>query len=135
MEFKRSGDLVEIGDSIRVEAGPRLVTKTADAELIARMSEQSSPAAVNSPDEGRPHRVLLDAKGNVVEEGAEIQVYDRDGFREGADGGKVYYLYRLREREEDEPEGHNDTHVWAEEGVYPTEEEAISAGLALATGG
>src|ERR1043166_2942071 len=117
MEFKRTGGLVEIGDSIRVEAGPRMVTETATKKLIEQLAEQASNVAVAPPDGVEaPEPQLLDSAGNPVQAGQEIQRLDWRAFSEGRPGGTVYYLYRLRERAEDEPHGHSDTHVWGEEG-------------------
>ena len=124
MEFKRTGDLLEIGDNIRIEAGPRLVTQKATPALIADLLVKATPAALDGADPAT-EPTLIDAKGAVIEAGSDVQLHNWDGFREGTD--RVYWLYRLRERHDDEAEGHNDTHIWAEVGCFDTEELAISA--------
>lgn len=127
MEFIRSGGLVQIGDNLRIEAGPRMVTVTATEEVVHSLAAQASNASVDAG--GEP--TLLDSTGQPVVAGQDIQQLDWKSYNEGLEDGTVYYLYRLRERHEDEAEGHDETHIWAEEGVYDTEEQAISAALSM----
>lgn len=128
MNFTRQGDLVEIDNKVRIEPGPRLVTLSVTPELHAQLLAEVIAAAPTL--DGSSEIVLHDAKANPIVVGGKMQRNDWDAYRAGEDGSKVFYLYVLRDREEDEAEGHNDKEIWGEAGIFDTEEDAISAGLA-----
>lgn len=137
MSFVRTGSLVQIGSTIRIEPGPALIKAEATPELLA--DDVTAPHYYAGErdtglvdDEGNPvMKKALDALANPIELGKEMSYLNWVGFQKG-EPEQDFYLYQLqrptaaekKERESDEP-------FYREIGVFDTEEEAISAGLAL----
>lgn len=121
MDFRRNGAMIEIGDAVRIEAGPVRRRGIATEELL------SNDVTAGHYQVGAP-----DALGKPIVLG---EIMDYVDWRSPA---RAYYLYSLdkvdtikmtqgpkRGQTIDQPR-------WVLAGTYETEEAAISAGLALA---
>lgn len=142
--FTRNGSLIQIGDddtigSKRIEPGPVKKTAKATKELLSNDVTADHYFAgqrqIGEDADGNPiMHTGVDADGRTIEEGAEINYLDWLGHQRGEEGCSCFYLYQLRERtaaEKKALEIEGPSTVWAEVGQFPTEDEAISAALAL----
>lgn len=137
-EIIRSGTLISIGDSIRIEPGPRKLVAPATAELLGDVTadhyqgpREATPEEIADPrtltQDGK--RYFLDAVGNPIIVGEDMTYLDWVGFKDGKAESTHWYLYQHVDR--DDPEGFADPKVWAEVGVYETEDAALSAAFEL----
>lgn len=131
-EVTRNGDRIEIGSTIRIEAGPALRRRRA------------TPEALDNGETAAHYQLgLADAMGKPIEAGAMFAFLDYHA-------APVFYLFQRREIGPDDPrykaapdgttppldeESTNltsYTYVFDEIGTFGTEDEAIERGQALA---
>jgi len=131
-EITRKGDRIEIGSTVRIEAGPPLRRRKATADSLA-----NSVTAAHYQI-GRP-----DALGKLIEEGKMFSYLDHYGE-------KVYYVFQRRdigtfeEPFTGKPDGSTPplnegstnirgySYVFEDRGSFATEDEAIEFGQQLA---
>lgn len=116
--IKRDGNIISIGDDIRIESGPRRVEAVATEELLAN-------------EVTAEHYVVggKDALGKEIVLGEPMTYLDWIGFKAGLTESTSHYLYRYVDRED--PEDFEDAQVWAGLGAYDTEDDALSAATEL----
>ncbi|MFL6864129.1 MAG: hypothetical protein ACJ8DZ_14130 [Allosphingosinicella sp.] len=133
-EVNRVGDRIEIGETVRIEAGPPLRRRKAAADAL------DDKATAPHYQVGRP-----DAKGETIEEGKMFSYLDFYG-------PPVFYVFKRRELTKDDtaykgaPDGTTPplnadttniagyTYVFDQVDVKATEDEAIELGQSLAAG-
>lgn len=134
----RTGTLISIGDDIRIETGPRKLVALADKELLGDKTADhyQGPRDATKQEIADPRtltqdgkRFFLDAVGNPIVEGEDMTYLDWVGFKNGDEESTRFYLYRYVDR--DDPDGFDDPKVWAEIGVYETEDAALSAAFEI----
>lgn len=100
MEFRRDETTLHVGDSVRIEPGPRRLQAIATTELLG-------PATADHYQAG-----AFDALGAPIVLGSMMTYLDWVNYP----AVPAYYLYR---------KGTDDR--WAEVGVFASEEEALTA--------
>lgn len=148
--IKRHGDRIEIGETVRVERGPALRQGTATAALLAddKTADHYHLPRVEGEGDDAKTIVSRDAFGKPIEEGKRFSYLDYLG-------DWIFYVFERVEIDHTDPrferfvpvndpaaqmlpEGSENVQAYAyvfeERGTYPSEEEAISAGVALAKG-
>lgn len=134
-DFIRSGQILSIGDTIRIEPGPARIEAIATAELLGEATADhyypprpATPEEIESPavDTKDGQVFAKDALGKDIEIGQPMTYLDWMAFK---NGNPVYYLYRLEDTTPEERETTTAEKIWREINAYPTEEEAISAAL------
>jgi hypothetical protein len=126
----RTGNLVEIGDSHRIEPGPRKLTNVATSSLL-RNDVTAAHYALQIEDGQGGKRPGIDAHGEVIEIDKPMTYLDWVGHQNGGDGSTVFYLYehgpmtkaQLKER------GLDEGSIWHEIGAFTSEEDALGAAL------
>jgi hypothetical protein len=139
MDFKRTGNMIEIGGTVRIEPGPRLVRAEATEELLANDATADHYFAgerdtgMTDNDDNPVMHTGIDAEANPIEVGKEMAYLDWLAFQKDGDGrDQVYYVYQLSKPTAAEKKAREtDAPFFREMGIYDTEEEAISAGLSL----
>jgi hypothetical protein len=136
----RQGNILQIGDTIRIESGPVLRQAEATTELLAndqtadhyqapRKATADEIADANVlTDEGQ--RLFLDAKGQPIRLGEPMHYLDWLGHGQQDEGATGFYVYALepmtaaerKARHADAP----DELIWHEIGCEPSEEAAIT---------
>jgi hypothetical protein len=120
---KREGDLISIGDSVRIERGPPLLTATATEALLAD-EKTASHYKVGQAD----------ALGNPIVLGEPFAYLDYGGNE--VEGKRVFYVFQKVALTEDERNvagaETTDEFRWVERGTRASEESAISFGQSLA---
>ncbi len=109
------GSIVTVGNNMRIERGPALVTAAATPELLSD-DLTASHYAVGKQD----------AKGEFIEEGKDFSFLNYGGTNhEGVYG---YYVYKRRDLSEADQKALNTdyTYIYDEIGFKPTEEAAIT---------
>lgn len=137
--FKRTGDMVEIGGTVRIEPGPRKVVAKATEELLGNdMTADhyfAGERVVGQDADGNDLTHLgIDALAVPIVVGKDMTYLDWVAFQKDADAGhdKVFYLYQLSKPTKAEKEAReSDAPFFREIAVFENEEEAISKGLEL----
>jgi hypothetical protein len=134
-KITREGAILHIGDTHRIEAGPRLLTGKATAELLSddatadhyHAPRPATEAEIASPnvDTVDGQYFAKDALGQPIELGGEMAYLDWLAFRAGTD--QVFYLYAWQTIPATGEADARD--AWVEAGVFDTEEAALSAAL------
>lgn len=138
MKITRDATTLHVGESFRIEPGPRRVTATATEALLD--NSQTAPhyaLEVNDTPDGEPPRPGVDADGKLIELGKPIAYLDWTGVEQGREGALVFYLYGLqpmtpqevKDRSTLDGEPPQDCTIWREVGTFETEEEALGAAL------
>lgn len=134
-DFIRSGQILTIGDKIRIEPGPASIQDIATEELLGPSTaahyhapRSATVEEIEDPAIDTPGGMVYakDALGQNIEIGKPMTYLDWNAFKAGE---PVYYLYRLDDTTPEERENTTELTIWREVGAYPTEEEAISAAL------
>lgn len=122
-EVERDGDLITIGDRVRIEKGPPLLTATATEALL------SNEATASHYEVGK-----LDALGKPIVLGEEFAYLDWGGSK--TEGKRIHYIFeRVELSDEDrarEGQETTDEFRWVERGTRATEEAAITLGKSIA---
>jgi hypothetical protein len=144
-EARRIGNILAIGDTIRIEPGPALIRAVATPELLAndvtadhyQAPRDATPEEIASKDFDTPEGVFYakDAMGQPIVLGQEMAYLDWLGDRNGNEGATVFYTYAHEPRTAAErkaleiPADATDpemTHIWREIGQSPDEAAAIT---------
>lgn len=154
LDFVRTGQILSIGDNIRIEPGPARIEAMATAELLGPATadhyfapRDATPAEIEDPNVNTVGGkvVAIDALGQPIEIGKPLTYLDWVGFAVGA---PVYCLYHREACTPEEMaircprdsqgkltgEPPTDTSIWREVAFFPTEDEAISAALTALEG-
>lgn len=136
-EIKREGALISIGDTLRIEPGPVLLTGMAAEELLGPVTadhyhapREATPEEIANPHIDTPEGIYYakDALGAPIKLGEEMTFLDWNGFKASEAASTRFYLYELSDRPD--PENWIDPKFWAEIGVFETEDAALSAAFA-----
>lgn len=123
-EVTREGNILQIGESVRIESGPLRKTATATEELL----DNAVTASHYQVDRA-------DADGKPIQIGEDMTYLDWLGHSEGADGATGHYVYKLEpmtDAEVEERGAEPGATIWREIGCEATEEAALALALANA---
>lgn len=128
----QQGDLTCIGDKLRIEQGPRLITAVATEELLHDDATAKHYYAGERPWPGPDGQVVMrvgvDALGKVIQLGQPMTYAAWGG--EATDPDLVFKVYQLRSVTPD-PDT-TLTERWEKVGEFDTRDEALAAAFSLA---
>ena len=141
-QILREGEMIMIGDAIRIEPGPAKIAGIADEATLSDAVTAKHYRAPIETDQGVDF--ARDADGAPIKAGAPFTYLDWLGYHAAAPL-RVWYLYRLEAMSEAEIDQRRprdasgnfagdapETTIWREIGVYPNSDEALSAGMEAA---
>lgn len=134
--FKRNGNVIEIGEKVRIEPGPPLVTAKATDEVL-RDDQTATHYFAGQRDtglkdnDGEPvMEAGIDALGKPIQSGKDFTYADWYGFQRGET--VAFNVYQLQDRTAAEKkEQGTDAPLWRKVSVHDTEDAAINAALKL----